>query len=200
MGTPASSFLAVLALVAAQRDSDDVDVELLDGAPQRAAPAAADVEQASCRAQVQLAQRQVELRAAGLPRASCHRARSTRRCSPWSDRGTTRRSHSTRRRSTGTPRSTAPARTSTSDIRLQPLANSCAALAGSGVAARRTDRDTTGSDEPATWSQARLTNEPGNAKPRHAAPDQLAQVAKQPTCGRQRAGNHVDDQVLSRSQ
>ena len=59
---PASSFRAVLALVAAQRDADDVDVELLDRAAQRAAPATSDVEQRHARLEVQLAEREVELR------------------------------------------------------------------------------------------------------------------------------------------
>lgn len=56
-----SFFLAVFELVAAQRDSDDVDVELLNRAHQRAAPAAPDVEQRHPRFEVQLAQGQVEL-------------------------------------------------------------------------------------------------------------------------------------------
>jgi hypothetical protein len=48
-------------LVAAQRDTDDVDVVALNRALQSAAPAAADVEQRHPGLEVQLAQRQIEL-------------------------------------------------------------------------------------------------------------------------------------------
>jgi hypothetical protein len=49
-------------LVAAQRDADDVDVVALQGEFQRAAPPATGVEQRHAGLEVQLAQREVELR------------------------------------------------------------------------------------------------------------------------------------------
>jgi len=52
---------AVLTLVAAQRDTDDVDVVLLYGELQRAAPPASDVEQRHPRLEAELSQRQIEL-------------------------------------------------------------------------------------------------------------------------------------------
>ena len=53
--------LAVLGLIAAERDADDVDVVLLHRSDQRPAPPAADVEQRHSRLEVQLVQRQIQL-------------------------------------------------------------------------------------------------------------------------------------------
>ena len=53
--------LAQRALVAAERQADDVDVVLLDGSAHRRTPAAADVEQRHPRPQIELGQREVDL-------------------------------------------------------------------------------------------------------------------------------------------
>ena len=93
----------------AQRQADDVDVVLLDGAPHGGAPAAADVEQRhaglagpACPAPGR------SWRSGPLP-ASCRRARSRRSCRSGSGRGTAGRSRRTGRSAPARRRSAASA-------------------------------------------------------------------------------------------
>ncbi len=109
-GILASLALRVRGLVATERNADDVDVVLLDRPSSALRPSRSRCRAASFRARGSACPAPGRTSRSALPRGSCRRARSMRRCTPSWGLGIARKIHPKRHRSTATLRNTASTR------------------------------------------------------------------------------------------